>query len=144
MEVTPWARASAMATSRARRRSSCEDGGIFERMRSEGGGFADDAGGFAFGVVVDLAAGRVGGGGGDAGGGEGCGVDYGDVLVGAGEDGGMAGGDGVDVGARGELLVGPDGVVPASAADPCSGGEGDGEGADAGLHLGEGGDVVEV
>ncbi len=65
-------------------------------------------------------------------------------LVGAGEDGGMAGGDGVDVGAGGELLVGPVGVVPASAGNPCSGRESGGEGADAGLHLGEGGDVVEV
>ena len=110
----------------------------------EGGGFADDSGGFALCVVIDLTAGRVGGCGGDAGDGEGGRVDHGDVLVGAGEDGGMTCGDGINVGAVGKLLVGPDGVVPASAADPCSGGESGGEGANALLHLGEGGDMVEV
>ena len=64
---------------------------------SEGRSFADDAGEFALGVEVDLAACGCGGFGGDAGGGEGGGVGDGDVAVSAVEQRGMAGGYGVEV-----------------------------------------------
>ncbi len=101
-EVTPWERASAMARSRALRRRVGVGRRDVRLDEGEGGGFADDAGGVAGGVEVDLAAGGVGGGGGDAGGGEGGGVGDGDVAVGAVEDGGVAGGDGVEVLAGGE------------------------------------------
>jgi len=77
--------------------------------------FADDSGGVAVGIAVDLCAFGIGGCGGDVGGREGCGVDDGDVAIGAAQDGGMASGDGVDVLAGGKGFSGPDGVVPASA-----------------------------
>ena len=118
-----------------RRRNFAEDEGV-------GGCFAEDAGGGAGGVAVDLGAGGVGGGGGDVGGGEGGGVGDGHVAVDAAEDGGVAGGDLVEVGAGGEFVVGPEGVVPSSALDPCAGFGGCDVGADALLHLGERVDAV--
>ena len=50
----------------------------------------------------------------------------------------------VEVGAGGEFVVGPEGVVPSSALDPCAGFGGGDVGADALLHLGEGVDADEV
>ena len=119
--VTPWARASSMATSRAWRRCFEARWRDFAEDEVGGGGFAEDAGGGAGGVAVDLGAGGVGGVGGDAGGGEGGGVGDGHVAVDAAEDAGVAGGDGVDVLACGEFLAGPEGVVPAAAVEPGAG-----------------------
>ncbi len=50
----------------------------------------------------------------------------------------------VEVGAGGEFVVGPEGVVPSSTFDPCAGFGGGDVGADALLHLGEGVDADEV
>jgi len=63
----------------------------------EGGLFADDAGGLAGGVEVDLRSGGGFGAGGDVSGGESGGVDDGDVAVGALEVGGVVAGNGVEV-----------------------------------------------
>ncbi len=110
-----------------------------------GGGFAEDSGGIAGGVAVDLGAGGVGGVGGDVGGGEGGGVGEGHVAVDPAEDAGVAGGDRVDVLAGGEFGAGPEGVVPAAALTSQDAGlRLCGVGADALLHLGEGFDSVEV
>lgn len=108
------------------------------------GGFAEDAGGVAGGVVVDFGSLGVGGLVGDAGGGEGGGVGEGDVAVDALEDAGVAGGDGIDVLAGGEFGSGPEGVVPAAALEPGAGLGFGGVGADALLHLGKGSDSIEV
>ncbi len=131
-----------MATSRAWRRCSMSWRWNFAEDEGDGGGFAEDAGGLPEASRSIFAAGRVWGGGGDVGGGEGGGVGDGHVAVDAAEDGGMAGGDGVEVGAGGKFVVGPEGVVPASALDPCAGFGGGDVGADAVLHLGEGVDAV--
>jgi len=120
-----------------RRRNFCDDEGI-------DGGFAEDAGGVAGGVAVDFGTGRVGGGGGDVGGDEGGGVGYGHVAVDAAEDGWVACGYLVQVFTGGEFSVGPEGVVPSSALNPCAGLGGCDVGADALLHLGEGADADEV
>ncbi len=109
-----------------------------------GWGLADDAGGVAGGVAINLAANGVGGGRGDAGGEEGGGVGDNDVAVCAVEDGGVTGGDLVEVLAGGQGARRPPGVVPAGAEDPLAGGSSGGVGADAGLHVGEGGGAVEV
>ncbi len=109
-----------------------------------GGGLAEDAGGAAGGVAVDLCAGGIGGVGGDVGGGEGGGVGEGHVAVDAGEDGWVVSGDLVDVGAGGKLVAGPEGVVPAAAEEPVAVSGGGGVVADAVLHLGEGVDAFEV
>ncbi len=119
------------------RRNFAEDEGT-------SGGFAEDSRGIAGGVAVDFGAGGVGGGWGDVGGGEGGGVGYGHVAVYAAEDGGVAACDRVEVGAGGEVVVGPEGVVPAAALYPCAGFGGGDVGADALLHFGEGAGADEV
>jgi len=107
-------------------------------------GFAEDSGGVAGGVAIDLGAGGVGGVSGDVGGGEGDGVGECHVAVYPAEDAGVAGCDLVDVLAGGEFGSGPEGVVPAAAFEPDAGPGFGGVGADALLHLGEGFDSVEV
>ncbi len=46
-------------------------------------------------------------------------------------------GDLVEILARGQGLVGPEGVVPVAAGEPVAGGRGVGEGLDLGEHVGE-------
>ena len=94
-------------------------GCVFRRGR--GGRFADDAGGLAVRVAIDVAAEGIGCGGVDARGCEGGGVGDGDVAVDAIEKGGVGAGDGVEVLACGKSFRGPLGVVPAAAEDPCCG-----------------------
>ena len=95
--------------------------GYFAEDEIGRGGFAEDARRGSSGVAVDLRAGGIGGGGGDVRQGEGDGVGDGHVAVGAPEDGWVVGGDLVEVLAGGELFAGPDGVIPASALEPCAG-----------------------
>ena len=83
------------------------------------GSFADDAGGLALRVAVDVAAEGIGCGGVDARGFECGGVGDGDVAVDAIEEGGVGAGDGVEVLACGQSFRGPLGVVPTAAEDPC-------------------------
>ncbi|MCU1225823.1 MAG: hypothetical protein JWQ42_3916 [Edaphobacter sp.] len=118
---------------------------LFERWRRDfaedegvGGGLAQDACRGAGGVTIDPGSGWVGGVSGDACGEESGGVGDCHVLVDATEDCGVASGDGVQIGAGGKLLAGPEGVVPTAAFEPCSGLCRGGVGADAILHLGEG------
>ena len=107
-------------------------------------GFAKDAGGFAAGVEVDGSAlGRLRFAG-DAGGGERGGVGDGDVSVDAIEEGGMAACDFVEILARGQDLLVPEGVIPVAAGEPVAGGRGVGGGLDSCEHLGEGFDAGEI
>ena len=107
-------------------------------------GFAKDAGGFAVGVEVDGAALRWQGFAGDAGGCERGGIGDGDVAVDAIKEGGMIAGDFVEILARGQGLVGPEGVVPVAASEPVACGSGVGCGFDLREHVGEGFDAGEV
>ena len=110
-----------------------------------GGRFADDAGGLALRIAVDVTAEGIGCGGVDARGFECGGVGDGDVAVDAIEKGGVGAGDGVEVLTRGQSFRRPLGVVPTAAEDPCVRVvEGFSVGGDAGLHFGERGDAVEV
>ncbi len=103
-----------------------------------GGRFADDAGGLALRIAVDVAAEGIGCGGVDARGFECGGVGDGDVAVDAIEEGGVGAGDGVEVLTRGQSFRRPLGVVPAAAEDPCVRVvESFGVGGDARLHFGE-------
>ena len=107
------------------------------RDEIEGRAFANDTGGVAIGVTVDLSAGRIARSVGDVGGAKSGGVGNGDVAVGALEESGMAAGDGVEIMCRGERFTGPLGVVPAAAEDPLTGGQRCGVAAEFCLHRGE-------
>jgi len=120
------------------------DGRNLRHDERDGGLLADDAGGRAGGVQVDLAARGGFGRRRDSGGDQRGGVGDDDVAIGAVEDCGMAAGDGVDVGAGGQRFRRPFGVVPAGADDPLSGFGGGDVGLDAGEHVGEGDGSVQV
>src|SRR5262249_18304567 len=83
-------------------------------------GFAQDSGGLALVVAIDLPAVRIRGLCGDARSLERGAVGDGDMPVHAVEDRRMIAGDGVEVLANGRLLYGPQRMVPAAAGDPLA------------------------